>query len=82
MEAVIKGLVVLIANLNLKFLSLERFNSEGSNQYPELRKLEFAHIPYIVVLNHNFITGKNGIFMIYFMANYFILSACKLLKSI
>jgi len=43
MEAVIKGLVVLIANLNLKFLSLEIFNSEGRSLEFSLEKLKREH---------------------------------------
>ena len=57
MEAVIKGLVVLIANLNLKFLSLEIFNSEGKNLEFPVEILKLAHIQYIVLFDHNFTAG-------------------------
>ncbi|MBW1752818.1 MAG: hypothetical protein JRJ46_06880 [Deltaproteobacteria bacterium] len=61
MEAVIKGLVVLIANLNLKFLSLEIFNSEGRSHEFHMKKLELALIQYIGLRGHNPVVAIYGL---------------------
>jgi hypothetical protein len=63
METVIKGFMVLITNLNLKFLSLPKFNCEGRNLEFPGEKLKSAHTQDIGVFGHNFIGRKKWNFI-------------------
>jgi hypothetical protein len=52
----------LTSFLNLKFLDLQIFNSEGRNLEFEVQKSELAHTQDVVVLAYSIIGRKNGIF--------------------
>ncbi len=54
-----KGLVVLISNLNLKYLGLQIFNCEGSLEFP-VEKLELGLTQHIGLCGNNFIGVKSG----------------------
>ena len=61
MEAVIKGFVVLITNLNLEFFSLQIFNVEGRSHEFHMKKLELALIQYIGLRGHNPVVAIYGL---------------------
>jgi hypothetical protein len=63
MEAVVKGFVVLITNLNLEFFEPYIFMVERRSHNFLKRNLELEHTQDIGVLAYNFNGGKNGIFI-------------------